>query len=84
NSYQLELPPSLKARGIHNVFHSSLLRIYEPNDDRLFPGRTDEHVLITDDQATRDLGWEINRVLCHKGKGRQAAFQVEWKTGEAT
>ncbi|KZT23383.1 hypothetical protein NEOLEDRAFT_1048714, partial [Neolentinus lepideus HHB14362 ss-1] len=33
NSYCLELPTNLQSRGIHNVFHSSLLRIHEPNDD---------------------------------------------------
>ncbi|EPQ58520.1 hypothetical protein GLOTRDRAFT_35697 [Gloeophyllum trabeum ATCC 11539] len=84
NSYRVVLPPNLKSWGIHNMFPSSLLRIYEPNDDWLFPGRTDEHVLITDEQAPRDLGWEINRVLCHKGKGQDSAFEVEWKTGDKT
>ena len=38
NSYRIELPDNLKQRGVHNVFHSSLLRIHIPNDDRLFPG----------------------------------------------
>lgn len=37
-SYQLELPSNLKQRGVHDVFHASLLRIHHPNDDRLFPG----------------------------------------------
>ena len=37
-SFRLALPARLKQRGIHDVFHSSLLRIHVPNDDRLFPG----------------------------------------------
>ena len=38
NSYKLDLPARLKQRGVHPVFHSSLLRIHVPNDDHLFPG----------------------------------------------
>ena len=37
-SFQIELPSHLKQRGIHDVFHSSLLQIHTPNDDHLFPG----------------------------------------------
>ena len=33
NSYKLELPANLQHRGIHDVFHSSLLRVHQPNDD---------------------------------------------------
>src|SRR5882757_4510818 len=40
-SFVLDLPPHLKQRGIHNVFHAALLRPHVPNDDRLFPGRLD-------------------------------------------
>ena len=40
-SFKLELLVHLKRRGVHDVFHSSLLRIHVPNDDRLFPGRMD-------------------------------------------
>lgn len=40
-SFRIELPLHLKKRGVHDVFHSSLLRIHTPNDDRLFPGRMD-------------------------------------------
>jgi len=38
-SYEVELPSDLKRRGIHPVFHASLLRIHKPMDDRRFPGR---------------------------------------------
>ena len=33
NSFKLELLANLWHRGIHNVFHSSLLRVHQPNDD---------------------------------------------------
>ena len=35
------MPDHLKCRGIHDVFHASLLREHVPNDDRLFPGQMD-------------------------------------------
>ena len=38
SSFRLELPSNLKQRGVHNVFHASLLQVHEPNDDQLFPG----------------------------------------------
>jgi hypothetical protein len=44
NSFELDLPPHLRQRGIHPVFHSSLLRVHIPNDDRLFPGRLETQV----------------------------------------
>ncbi len=31
--FRLELPSNLKSRGIHDVFHASLLRIHVPNND---------------------------------------------------
>jgi hypothetical protein len=33
-SFQLDLPANMKQRGVHDVFHSSLLRVHVPNDDR--------------------------------------------------
>lgn len=45
-SFKIDLPSHLKQRGIHDVFHSSLLRIHVPNDDRLFPGRLDTQLTI--------------------------------------
>lgn len=37
HSFQIDLPASLRSRGVHDVFHASLLRIHKPNNDRLFP-----------------------------------------------
>ena len=49
SSFHLELPAHLKHRGVHDVFHSSLLRIHIPNDDRLFPGRMDTQLVGEDE-----------------------------------
>jgi hypothetical protein len=37
STYELDLPEGLKKRRINAKFHSSRLRIHEPNDDLLFP-----------------------------------------------
>lgn len=50
NSYRLALPSRMKQRGIHDVFHSSLLRIHVPNDDRLFPGRMETQIADFEDK----------------------------------
>ncbi len=44
NLYKVDLSSNLKQRGVHDIFHASLLRIHIPNDDRLFPGRSDSQI----------------------------------------
>ncbi|EIW62208.1 uncharacterized protein TRAVEDRAFT_89262, partial [Trametes versicolor FP-101664 SS1] len=80
-SFRIELPPSLKRRGVHNVFHASLLRVHEPNDDRLFPGRLDSQILELED---KDNEWAIERINSHRGTGEQAVFEAVWKSGDQT
>ncbi|KAI0370646.1 hypothetical protein BV20DRAFT_916713, partial [Pilatotrama ljubarskyi] len=67
-SFRLELPPSMKRRSIHDVFHASLLRVHEPNDDRLFPGRLDTQVLELED---KDNEWAISKFVVHNGSGER-------------
>jgi hypothetical protein len=81
NSYMIELPDSLKQRGIHPTFHSSRLRIHRPNDDRLFPGRSDSQTLELDNP---DGEWAIDRILSHVGAHEDAIFEIKWKTGDIT
>ncbi|THH16974.1 hypothetical protein EUX98_g9215 [Antrodiella citrinella] len=81
NSFRLDLPPYLKRRGIHDIFHSSLLRAHEPNDDRLFPGRLDSQVAEIADQ---DEEWAIEKIVAHSGSGENAIFETIWKTGDRT
>ncbi len=81
NSYEIELPEDLKRRGIHNVFHASLLRVHIPNDDRLFPGRLGSQIGLTE---PLEKEWKVSNVLSHVGKGERAIFQVEWASGDRT
>ncbi|THH27322.1 hypothetical protein EUX98_g6861 [Antrodiella citrinella] len=81
NSFRLDLPPYLKRRGIHDIFHSSVLRAHGPNDDRLFPGRLDSQVAEIADQ---DEEWAIERIVGHNGSGENAIFETIWKTGDRT
>ena len=80
-SYLIEIPASMKQRGVHPVFHASLLRVHEPNDDRLFPGRLESQVLEVDDPEDE---WVIERIKTHRGKGLSALFEVLWTSGDVT
>jgi hypothetical protein len=79
--YQLELPKELKARGIHDMFHVSLLRKHYPNDDRRFPGRQ-LHQLPGFGQNPTE--WNIDHILSHSCHGKDALFEVQWTTGDVT
>ncbi|KIJ60876.1 hypothetical protein HYDPIDRAFT_138640 [Hydnomerulius pinastri MD-312] len=81
NSYLVDLPSRLKQRGIHPVFHSSLLRIHVPNDDRLFPGRLETQVA---DFGEIEPEWSVDKILSHHGKGVDAIFEIKWSTGDVT
>ena len=48
NSYRVDIPASMRQKGIHDVFHASLMRIHVPNNDWLFPGRSDSQIVATD------------------------------------
>ena len=74
NSYKLDLPTHLKQRGIHPVFHASLLRIHVPNDNRLFPGRQEIQVA---DFGEGDREWQVDQILSHVGSGPTATFEVK-------
>lgn len=80
-SYRIELPASLRRRGIHDVFHASLLRVHEPNDDRLFPGRLDSQVFDLED---KDNEWAIEKFVSHRGSGSDTVFEALWKSGDRT
>ncbi|KDQ26102.1 hypothetical protein PLEOSDRAFT_1026980, partial [Pleurotus ostreatus PC15] len=82
NTYQVELPPRLRQRGVHNAFHVSLLRVHVPSDDRLFPGRLDNQV--AEDEGAAEPEWAVNRILSHQGSKAKALFKVEWTSGDIT
>ena len=80
-SFKLDLPSDLKRRGIHPVFHSSLLRIHIPNDDRRFPGRSVSQITGLGDSPTE---WAVSKISSHIGRGRNAQFKIEWKAGDSS
>ncbi|KAF9470910.1 hypothetical protein BDN70DRAFT_769165, partial [Pholiota conissans] len=80
-SYRIQLPRSLKQRGVHDVFHASLLRIHIPNDDRLFPGREFSQLNTGIDAEPE---WAVDKFLGHSGRGSDARFKVLWKSGDIT
>jgi transposase InsO family protein len=79
NSFKVELPDRLKQRGVYPVFHSSLLRIHIPNDDRLFPGRLETQVADFDEPESE---WAINRIVSHSGQRADSTFEIRWKSGD--
>jgi hypothetical protein len=81
SSFRIALPANLKSRGLHDVFHASLLRIHAPNDDRLFPGRLDSQIEYL---GGTEGEWMIERVRTHAGQGSGALFEVLWKSGDVT
>ena len=81
HSYRIELPAHLKKRGVHDVFHSSLLRIHVPNDDRLFPGRMDTQLKDSPDSEDE---WAVDRIQSHAESGENAVFEILWKSGDLT
>ena len=80
-SFQIELLIHLKQRGVHNVFHSSLLRIHIPNDDWLFPVRMDTQ--IGDGPDVKDE-WAVDVIWSHARSGESAVFEIIWKSGDTT
>ncbi len=81
SSYKIELPPDLKARHIHNVFHESVLRPYVVNDDARFPKReTRVHVDIGNDP---DQEWVIRAIEDHRW-APGLKFLVRWELGDAS
>jgi hypothetical protein len=81
SSFKLELPPDLLKRGVHSVFHSSLLRVHVPNDDRLFPGRL-ESQLGNGPEAEEE--WAVDEILSHHGTREDILFEIKWKAGDVT
>ena len=80
-SFKVELPSHLKQRGVHDVFHASLLRIHEPNDDRLFPGRMDTQI---GEGPNIDREWAVEKIRSHHGSAEESTFEIEWKSGDIT
>jgi len=73
-TYKIDLPLELRRRGVHPVFHASLLRIHIQNDDICFPSRSRLHTTgIADDSAE----WQVQKIRSYSGTGTSAWFEVE-------
>ena len=73
-SFKLELPSNLKKRGVHEVFHSSLLQEHIPNNDRLFPGWLETQIGDTPDTEAE---WAVDRILSHAGSKSDSVFEIK-------
>jgi hypothetical protein len=71
----------MKRRGVHDVFHSALLRIHHPNDDRLFPGRLDSQI---SNEIDPEGEWAVDSILSHHGSREDALFEIKWRSGDIT
>jgi hypothetical protein len=72
SAYELNLPPSL--RGIHPVFHVSMLRRHQPD---LISGRrppAPNPIII---EGTNE--WEVEDILDCRVRGKQCQYLVSWK-----
>src|SRR5271169_115610 len=78
-SFRVDLPPHLKQRGVHDIFHSSLLRVHVPNDDRLFPGRMDTQLGVGPEY---DNEWAVDKIIDHSGSKEESIFEILWKAGD--
>jgi hypothetical protein len=81
HSFRIDLPVSLRQRGIHDVFHSSLLRVHHPNDDRLFPGLLDSQI---GQEYNVEAEWTVDKILSHSGLEEDSTFEIKWKAGDIT
>jgi hypothetical protein len=81
--FRIELPPRMKQRGVHDVFHASKLRIHIPNDDSLFPGRSDNQVWEYDGEGI-ESEFAVEKIITHRGSGHNAKFELFWRDGDKT
>jgi hypothetical protein len=80
-SFKIDLPMHLKWKGVHDVFHASLLRMHIPNDCCLFPGQLDTQLGNTDGAEGK---WAVDCIIEHAGSKADAMFEIRWKTGDVT
>ncbi|KIJ09382.1 hypothetical protein PAXINDRAFT_87505, partial [Paxillus involutus ATCC 200175] len=81
NSYHVGLLDWLRQRGIHPVFHASLLQIHIPNNDQLFPGWLETQVT---NFGKAERQWSVDKILSHQGTGTTSLFEIRWTSGNVT
>jgi hypothetical protein len=73
-SFKIDLSAELKKRGIHNVFHLSLLRINVPNNNRLFLGRQKTQL---GNGPKVEKEWAVEEILSHHGIQGDTIFEMK-------
>ena len=81
SSYRLDLSHSLKQRRIHDVFHVSKLRPSHPNDEIVFPGRSEPGPY---DFGVPDEETGVKEINNHRWSRNKIEFHVEWDDGDDT
>lgn len=56
------------------------MKIHIPNDDRLFPGRSDSQIFEQTGSGIRE--WAVEKITDHSGKGEHTIFEILWKSGD--
>ncbi|KZT31391.1 hypothetical protein SISSUDRAFT_973146, partial [Sistotremastrum suecicum HHB10207 ss-3] len=84
SSFKLDLPSDMKARGLHPVFHASLLRIHIPNDDRRFPNRQQLLNASLGTAPADNVEWPVQKFISHSGSGSGLLFEVLWQSGDVS
>lgn len=82
STYTLELPPELRRRRIHNVFHARLLRPHHPNDNQMFPNRDAGHYY--DFGKDPEQEWVVDEIVNHEWGPKGLRFRVRWSLGDLT
>src|SRR5215470_3755614 len=79
----LELPNNLIKRRIHPMFHMSLVRPHEPNDEEKFPKRDTQ--VIYDMGQTDDVEWHVDEIIGHQWTTTgDLELRVQWTLGDIT
>jgi hypothetical protein len=81
STYKVELPPDLKARWIHDIFHEKVLKLYVKNDAKRFPKRKTR--IQYDVGNYPDQEWVVHSIEDHKWSPG-LTFRVRWELGDAT
>ena len=79
NSFELKLPPQLKA--LHPVFNIDRLKLYVANNPKFAsrPQRFNRPPPEAEADTNGDKVFEVERIVASKGKGRGLRYLIAWK-----